>query len=120
MRDTETLELIRDEATRLAGLADVESMEALLLHDSGLDRFVLPLTTAGAPLRRELDRARLERAIGVIDRPETERWSHCSGASLASQFDAVVHLGTTQALHPLDHEGAAEHTAEPETYPSGV
>jgi erythromycin esterase-like protein len=91
-----------------------------LLHDTGLDRFALSLSQASAPLRRALERARLERAIGVIYRPDTERWSHYFGASLARQFDAVVHLDTTQALHPLDREGQVEHTAEPETFPSGV
>ncbi|HEV7913794.1 MAG TPA: erythromycin esterase family protein, partial [Albitalea sp.] len=91
-----------------------------LLHDSGLDRFALPLRDAGEPLREALARARLERAIGVIYRPDTERWSHYFGASLSRQFDAVVHLDTTQAVRPLDRDTAPQHTPEPETYPSGI
>ncbi|MFL6665230.1 MAG: erythromycin esterase family protein, partial [Rhizobacter sp.] len=91
-----------------------------LLHDSGVDRFVLPLATASTPLRRALERPRLERAIGVIYRPDTERWSHYFHASIAHQFDAVVHMDTTQALHPLDRDEAVQHTEEPETFPSGM
>jgi erythromycin esterase-like protein len=45
---------------------------------------------------------RLERAIGVIYRPETERWSHYFDARIASQFDAVVHIDETHALQPLE------------------
>jgi len=91
-----------------------------LLHDSGLDRFVLALRHASAPLRRALERPRLERAIGVIYRPDTERWSHYFGASLARQFDAVVHLDRTQALRPLDRGSVPQHTEEPETFPTGM
>ena len=91
-----------------------------LLHDSGLDRFVLPLRHANRALRDALTQERLERAIGVIYRPDSERWSHYSGASLARQFDAVVHLDRTGALQPLDREPLAQPTAEPETYPSGM
>ncbi|KAI9094641.1 hypothetical protein DFS34DRAFT_706215 [Phlyctochytrium arcticum] len=39
-----------------------------------------------------LDQVRLERFIGVIYRPDTERWSHYSGCALASQFDALIHF----------------------------
>jgi erythromycin esterase-like protein len=91
-----------------------------LLHDSGLDRFVLPLRDASAPLKQALERPRLERAIGVIYRPDTERWSHYFGASLARQFDALVHIDHTQALHPLDRESLTYDEREPETYPSGM
>ena len=91
-----------------------------LLHDSGLDRFMLPLRDASPALRRALERRRLQRAIGVIYRPDTERWSHYFGASLARQFDAVIHLDRTQALTPLDRQPQAQHTAEPETFPSGI
>jgi erythromycin esterase-like protein len=98
----------------------IDSIERLL-HESGLERFVLPLTR-GAPdtLRQALEGARLERAIGVVYRPETERWSHYFHASLARQFDAVVHLDHTRALQPLEPEHDWESTEEPETYPSGL
>jgi erythromycin esterase-like protein len=91
-----------------------------LLHDSGLDRFMLPLRDASPALACELARQRLERAIGVIYRPDTERWSHYFGASLSQQFDAVVHIDRTQALHPLDSESVTRDEEEPETYPSGM
>jgi erythromycin esterase-like protein len=91
-----------------------------VMHDVGFDRFVLPLRHAPDALRRELARERLQRAIGVIYRPQTERWSHYFGASLSEQFDAVVHMDTTHALQPLDREDAPAHTSETETYPSGI
>lgn len=91
-----------------------------LLHDTGLDRFALPLRHAPTSLQYALAQERLERAIGVIYRPDTERWSHYFGASLSQQFDAVVHLDTTRALQPLDRETWPQHTAEPETFPTGM
>jgi erythromycin esterase-like protein len=68
----------------------------------------------------ELLRApRLERAIGVIYRPETERRSHYFGARLADQFDAVIHIDTTRAVEPLERSAGWERGELPETYPSG-
>jgi erythromycin esterase-like protein len=62
---------------------------------------------------------RLERAIGVIYKPETERASHYFPARLPDQFDLVVHADQTRALEPL--EKWARHEADlPETYPMGV
>ena len=91
-----------------------------LLHDSGLERFVLPLRSAPESLRQLLGEPRLERAIGVVYRPDTERWSHYFEARVGHQFDAVVHLDTTEALRPLPGVDDLRHLAEPETYPSGV
>jgi erythromycin esterase-like protein len=62
----------------------------------------------------------LERAIGVIYRPETERASHWFSADLHQQFDAVVHLHRTQALEPLDRTPRWDRGEPPETYPSGL
>ena len=50
-----------------------------------------------------LSEPRLERAIGVIYRPESERTSHYFDARLAQQFDAVIHVDTTRALEAIDH-----------------
>jgi erythromycin esterase-like protein len=61
---------------------------------------------------------RLQRAIGVIYRPETERQSHYFHTRLAEQFDVMIHIDETQALKPLDR--GEQHAQEPETYPSGV
>jgi erythromycin esterase-like protein len=68
-----------------------------------------------------LGEPRLERAIGVIYRPETERQSHYFHAQLAEQFDAVLHFDETTAVEPLE-PGARWAAGEelPETYPSGM
>ena len=52
-------------------------------------------------LRRRLLQPRLERFIGVIYRPETERWSHYSACTLPQQFDAYVWFDETTAVTPL-------------------
>ena len=70
-----------------------------LFHATGLDRFFLPLRDPAAAALKEM---LLERAIGVIYRPETERASHYFDASIANQFDAVFHIDETSALEPLD------------------
>jgi erythromycin esterase-like protein len=65
---------------------------------------------------------RLERAIGVIYRPETERLSHYFAAVLARQFDAVLHYDHTRAVEPLERTPVWER-GEPElleTYPSAL
>jgi erythromycin esterase-like protein len=64
--------------------------------------------------------ARLERAIGVIYRPETERMSHYFNARLSEQFDAVIHFDETQALEPLERTAGWEAGEVPETYPFAV
>jgi erythromycin esterase-like protein len=63
---------------------------------------------------------RLERAIGVIYRPETERQSHYFDARLADQFDAVIHFDHTRALEPLDRTSVWDNGEPPETFPSGI
>ncbi len=88
-----------------------------LFHEASASRFFLPLQDES--VRSTLMKPRLERAIGVIYRPETERASHYFHASLPAQFDAVIHIDHTTALRPL--EVAPHWTAEaPETYPTGV
>jgi erythromycin esterase-like protein len=69
----------------------------------------------------QLTRAqRLQRAIGVIYRPETERHSHYFMTCLPAQFDAILHMDHTHAVEPLD-KGPVWVSAEvPETFPSGV
>lgn len=64
--------------------------------------------------------ARLERAIGVIYRPETERLSHYFLAELPSQFDAVLHYDVTRAVEPLERTGVWQRGEMPETYPSAL
>jgi erythromycin esterase-like protein len=86
-----------------------------LFHQAGFERFVLPT----AESREALAASRLERAIGVIYKPETERASHYFRARLADQFDAVIHVDTTNALTPLER-WSRENSDLPETYPTGV
>ena len=90
-----------------------------LLHQTSTGRFLLALRDNPA-LQRLAAPQRLQRAIGVIYRPETERQSHYFMTRLPQQFDALIHIDETSALEPLDH-GPVWHSVEPpETYPSGV
>jgi erythromycin esterase-like protein len=92
-----------------------ESYEAAF-HAVGIDRFMLAWTK-GDFLAPELRIPRLERAIGVIYRPETERQSHYSKAHLADQFDVVIHFDETRAVEPLDYTAEWERGEVPETFP---
>ena len=60
------------------------------------------------------------RAIGVIDRPETERHSHYFHARLTQQFDGVLYYDTTRAVEPLERTGLWERGEVPETFPSAL
>jgi erythromycin esterase-like protein len=94
------------------------SYEALF-HEAGLPAFLLPLMGGRAPAG--LEERRLERAIGVIYRPETERASHYFHACLPDQFDAILHIDQTHALQPLDAAAPPPETDEPpETYPTSL
>ena len=68
-------------------------------------------------IRGALDHVRLERAIGVIYRPETERWSHYFEANLAHQFDGLVWFKESAAVTPLQGKGPE---GAPDTYPFGL
>ncbi len=88
-----------------------------LCHDSGVDRFLLDFGSNPA-LSARLAEPRLERFIGVIYRPETERWSHYSEAVLPRQFDGYCWFDETRALRPLaEHE---PHRGLVDTYPFGL
>ncbi len=62
----------------------------------------------------------LERAIGVIYRPETERLSHYFHARLSDQFDAVLHFDHTRAVEPLERSAEWQAGEVEETFPSGI
>jgi protein-L-isoaspartate(D-aspartate) O-methyltransferase len=85
-------------------------------HDSGVPRFLLPLRAGGA--RDALMEERLERAIGVIYRPETELQSHYFYASLPRQFDEYVWFDQTSAVTPLSRRAMREEM--PDTFPFGL
>ena len=89
-----------------------------LLHDVGIEQFLL-LFGRNPDVANALAPQRLERAIGVIYRPETERISHYFKASLPKQFDAVIHIDTTTAVRPLEQSAPFVHT-EAEAYPTGA
>lgn len=89
-----------------------------LFHEVGLPRFFQDLREPG--IRELLARPCLERAIGVIYRPETERLSHYFEANLSGQFEAVIHFDTTRALEPLDTTADWSREDAPETYPVGL
>ncbi|GAA0749899.1 hypothetical protein GCM10009107_20980 [Ideonella azotifigens] len=76
-----------------------------LLHDTGLPRFWLPLRP-GSEASEVLREPRLQRAIGVVYRPEAERENHHFFSRAAEQFDALLHLDSTRALAPLLPEPA--------------
>lgn len=91
-----------------------------LLHDVGLPAFAL-FPMDGGPVADVLRQPRLERAIGVVYRPQTERESHYFEARMADQFDVVLHLDRTSALAPLDADpGHEEGVDVPDTWPSAV
>ena len=94
-----------------------------MAHESGVERFLLDLRVreVGSDLGEALREPRLERFIGVIYRPETERWSHYSEAILPAQFDAYVWFDETRAVTPLPGEARpGEHVETEETWPFGL
>jgi erythromycin esterase-like protein len=89
-----------------------------LCHDSGVPRFLLDLREGvNEAVVQALAEPRLERFIGVIYRPETERWSHYAEAILPRQFDAWVWFDETKAVTPLRGKASP---GEEETYPFGL
>jgi erythromycin esterase-like protein len=89
-----------------------------LFHDVGNPAFWLNLREP--ELQKELMPERLERAIGVIYQPRSERHSHYFHARLAQQFDAILHFDVTRAVQPLEIQSDWQHEEAPETFPSGL
>lgn len=89
-----------------------------VFHQTGIERFLLPLRGDTAATQA-LQERRLERAIGVIYAPATERQSHYFHACLPQQFDAVVHIDHTTAVDPLERSSHWKTGEAPETYPAG-
>jgi erythromycin esterase-like protein len=89
-----------------------------LMHRSG-SKFFLPLR-GNAALLDHLSQRRLERAIGVVYLPESERLSHYFYCDIGKQFDAIVHFDHTRAVKPLDAPAEMLHEELPETYPTGI
>ena len=95
-----------------------ESYEALF-HDTGIPNLYLDL---GIPndATAALEVPRLQRAIGVIYRPETERMSHYFEARLPHQFDVVLHYDRTRAVEPLERTPLWVTGELPDTWPSAL
>ena len=90
-----------------------------LFHEVRHPRFWLEFRKhpkVAAQLRAEA----LERAIGVIYRPETERLSHYFNARISDQFDAVLHFDHTRAVEPLERTVEWQSGEVEETFPSGL
>jgi erythromycin esterase-like protein len=94
------------------------SYEALF-HMTDLNRFML-LWGDGDAATEALREPLLERAIGVIYRPDTERISHYFRTRLPNQFDAVLHFDETRAVEPLERNAEWEKGEVPETFPFAV
>jgi erythromycin esterase-like protein len=101
-----------DPAERRTVLPALEGSWEQFFHERDEERFLV--ATAA------LDGRRLERAIGVVYRPETERTSHYFHARIAQQFDAVIHFDETRAVEPLEVTSEWSAAEAPETYPFGV
>ncbi|QBD78674.1 erythromycin esterase family protein [Ktedonosporobacter rubrisoli] len=94
-----------------------ESYEALF-HATGMPRFMLNLHDENIAIEH-LREKRLERAIGVVYLPRTERSSHYFYARLPDQFDAIIHIDRTHALEPLERTSQWV-AGEEEAFPSGL
>jgi erythromycin esterase-like protein len=94
------------------------SYEAVF-HAAHADRLLLIWDEANVLVQR-LRESKLERAIGVIYRPDTERQSHYFQARLPDQFDAVLHFDETRAVEPLEYTSEWEVGELPETFPFAV
>jgi erythromycin esterase-like protein len=90
-----------------------------LFHRASIPQFIL-LNRKWVEVEQVLSAERLERAIGVIYLPQTERRSHYFGAQLAEQFNVVIHVDETRALEPLERTSQWEAGEVPETYPFAV
>jgi erythromycin esterase-like protein len=90
-----------------------------VLHRAGIDRYFLNLRTPGPAVDALMER-RLERAIGVLYLPRSERQSHYFAAQLPRQFDGIIHIDRTTAVQPLDPTSGWHSGEPPETYPEGL
>ncbi|MFN8583358.1 MAG: erythromycin esterase family protein [Gemmatimonadaceae bacterium] len=90
-----------------------------VMHEVPQPNFYLDLRAPSAAIDALME-PRLQRAIGVIYRPRTERMSHYFMACLPEQFDALLHYDVTRAVEPLERTARWEAGELPETYPSAL
>jgi erythromycin esterase-like protein len=92
-----------------------------LFHRVGLPCFLLrPRDIEDLSALASFHEPRLQRAIGVVYKPETERLSHYYHVTLPRQFDAIIHLDHTRSTEPLERTTPGKSEDAPETYPSGM
>jgi erythromycin esterase-like protein len=108
------------------GIAEIKKVRPALadsyesiFHDVGVPNFLL-IIRDHEEVADQLRSSLLERAIGVIYRPETERWSHYFHANLSEQFDAVIHFDETRAVEPIERTSEWDKGEMPETFPTGI
>lgn len=106
-------------AQRMRVQPSLEGSYERLFHDAQIPQFLLELRDS-EQAAAALAGPRLERAIGVIYRPRTERISHYFHARLPEQFDAVIHFDQTRAVEPLERTAAWQEEEVPEAFPSGL
>ena len=106
-------------AERKRVLPGIKGSYEHLFHQVGTPNFWLNLSD-GNPAAEALAEPRLERAIGVVYHPETERQSHYLEARLTDQFDAVLHYDLTRAVEPLEHSPQWSSDEAAETFPVGL
>src|SRR5690606_36452046 len=87
-----------------------------LFHEVEIPNFLLMLRGT----ETVLSQPRIQRAIGVIYRPQTERLSHYFSVRLPFQFDAMIHLDEIHAVEPLERTQMWEEGELPETFPTGI
>ena len=91
----------------------------LLFHELEIPKFLM-IPREDQEVVDFLSEPLLERAIGVIYRPETERYSHYFSARLAEQFDTIIHFDESRAVEPLDRDPGWEEDELPDTFPSAL
>ncbi|KAK7425712.1 hypothetical protein QQZ08_007811 [Neonectria magnoliae] len=93
-----------------------------LMHATGIKNFVLDLRKGkcGERLRQLLCKKRLERFIGVIYRPDTEKQSHYSSAVLPDQFDGYIWFDESRHVGALEVHQPPEALGKHETWPFGL
>ena len=96
----------------------MESYEAFF-HKLSVPNFFLNLRSS-SDVAAQLRGPRLERAIGVIYRPDTELISHYFHAKLPEQFDGILHYDRTGAVEPLERFAESRLREVEETFPTGL
>jgi erythromycin esterase-like protein len=106
-------------AERKLVVPGLEGSYEKLFHQVGIPDFWLDFTGSNSAVE-VMQKPHLERAIGVVYVPESERQSHYFEANLASQFDAVIHHDLTRAVEPLERTTTWQPDEAPESFPAGL